>query len=133
MILLIQSTLILSLIPDVSKQYLSCDRIIKAPGTHDSYDLLYPIEFLHTISANNFPQHDLVLKKGVPVTLLRNINQAEGLCIGTRLTLTSLGDMVIEGQIMTDTSREKSPYTKNIFNLENYKVAFHTGKMTISN
>jgi ATP-dependent DNA helicase PIF1 len=96
-----------SLIPDVSKQYLSCDRIIKAPGTHDSYDLLYPIEFLHTISANNFPQHDLVLKKGVPVMLLRNINQAEGLCNGTRLTITALGDMVIEGQIMTGTHQGK--------------------------
>jgi hypothetical protein len=62
-----------SLISDISKPYLSRDRIIKAPGTHDSYDLLYPIEFLHMTSANNFPQH-LVLKKGVPVMLLRNIN-----------------------------------------------------------
>jgi ATP-dependent DNA helicase PIF1 len=91
------NTQVVSLIPDVSKQYLSCDRIIKAPGTHDSYDLLYLIEFLHTISANIFPQHDLVLKKGVPVMLLRNINQAEGLCNCTRLTITTLGDMVIEG------------------------------------
>jgi ATP-dependent DNA helicase PIF1 len=39
--------------------------------------------------------------------LLRNINQAEGLCNGTRLTITILGDMVIEGQIMTGTQQGK--------------------------
>jgi ATP-dependent DNA helicase PIF1 len=33
--------------------------------------------------------------------LLRILNQAEGLCNGTRLVTTVLGDMVIEGQIMT--------------------------------
>jgi hypothetical protein len=119
------NTHIVSLIPDVSKQYLSCDRIIKAPGTHDSYDLLYLIEFLHTISANNFPQHDLVLKKGVPVMLLRNINQAEGLCNGTRLTITALGDMVIEGTIMTGTHQGKKVLIPRIsLTLKNTKWPF---------
>jgi ATP-dependent DNA helicase PIF1 len=33
--------------------------------------------------------------------LLRILNQAEGLCNGTRLVITVLGDMIIEGEIMT--------------------------------
>jgi ATP-dependent DNA helicase PIF1 len=39
--------------------------------------------------------------------LLRNLNQSEGLCNGTRLIITSLGDQVIEGQIMTGTHKSK--------------------------
>ena len=39
--------------------------------------------------------------------LLRNLNQSEGLCNGTRLIITSLGDKVIEGQIMTSTHKSK--------------------------
>jgi ATP-dependent DNA helicase PIF1 len=39
--------------------------------------------------------------------LLRNLNQSEGLCNGTRLIITCLGDKVIEGQIMTGTHKSK--------------------------
>jgi ATP-dependent DNA helicase PIF1 len=52
-----------SLIPDDIKEYLSCDSIAKGSDTHASYDMLYPIEFLNSISGNNFPSHRLVLKK----------------------------------------------------------------------
>ncbi|PWZ32508.1 ATP-dependent DNA helicase PIF1 [Zea mays] len=98
---------IVSLIPEETKEYLSCDKVIKAPNTHESYDLLYPIEFLNTLNGNSFPQHRIVLKKGTPVMLLRNLNQSEGLCNSTRLIITSLGDKVIEGQIMTGTHKSK--------------------------
>jgi ATP-dependent DNA helicase PIF1 len=53
---------IVSLIPSDEKQYLSCDTIAKTPNTHDSYDLLYPVEFLNSLNGNNFPQHRLSLK-----------------------------------------------------------------------
>jgi ATP-dependent DNA helicase PIF1 len=52
-----------SLIPNDEKQYLSCDTILKTPNTHDSYDLLYPVEFLNSLSGNNFPQHKLSQKR----------------------------------------------------------------------
>jgi ATP-dependent DNA helicase PIF1 len=99
---------IMSLIPDYEKEYLSSDSILKGLDSHDSYDLLYPVEFLNSLNGNNFPQHKLSLKKGVPVMLLQNLNQAEGLCNGTQLTITMLGDMVIEGQIMCGTHQGKS-------------------------
>jgi ATP-dependent DNA helicase PIF1 len=70
-------------------------------------DLLYPIEFLSSIDGNNFPQHKLLLKKGVPIMLLRNLNQSGGLYNGTRLIITALGDMTLEAQIRTGTHTGK--------------------------
>jgi ATP-dependent DNA helicase PIF1 len=98
---------IVPLVPDDEKEYLSCDSILKGADSHDSYDLLYPVEFLNSLNENNFPQHRLCLKKGVPVMLLQNLNQAEGLCNGTRLIITILADMVLEGQIMGGTHKGK--------------------------
>jgi ATP-dependent DNA helicase PIF1 len=99
---------IVSSIPEDEKQYLSCDSILKGSHAHDSYDLLYPVKFLNSLNGNNFPCHKIALKRGVPIMLLRDLNQAEVLCNGTRLVITVLGDMVIEGQIMTGTHKEKS-------------------------
>lgn len=92
---------IVSLLPGSEREYLSSDSIAKSVGPNETYDLLYPVEFLNSINGNNFPQHRLVLKKGVPIMLLRNLNQSDGLCNGTRLIIVSLGDMVIEAKIMT--------------------------------
>jgi hypothetical protein len=99
---------IVSLIQNEERQYLSADSILKPSNTHDSYDLLYPVEFLNSLNCNNFPQHKLCLKRGVPIMLLQNLNQAGGLCNGTRLVITALGDMIVEGEIMTGTYKGKS-------------------------
>jgi ATP-dependent DNA helicase PIF1 len=95
------------IVSDDEKQYLSCDTLLKGPDAHDCYDLLYPIEFLNSLNGNNFPQHKLCWKKGVPVMLFQNLNQVEGLCNGTRLIIIVIGDMVIEGQIMSETHKSK--------------------------
>ena len=42
-----------------------------------------------------------MLKVGSPVMLLRNLNQSDGLCNGTRLIITQLGDRVLDAQIIT--------------------------------
>jgi len=54
-------------------------------------------------NANNFSSHKLLLKIGVPIMLLRNLNQSLGLCNGTRLIVTNLRDNVIEAVIITGT------------------------------
>jgi len=54
-------------------------------------------------NANNFSSHKLLLKIGVPIMLLRNLNQSLGLCNGTRLIVMNLGDNVIEEVIITGT------------------------------
>ena len=116
---------VVSLIPGEAKQYLSCDRISKAPGSHESLDILYPVEFLNSLNGNNFPTHELILKKGVPIMLLRNINQSIGLCNGTRLIVTALGNMVIEAEIMTGTHIERTVLIPRISQtLKNTKLPF---------
>jgi hypothetical protein len=88
------------LVPGRERECLSSDTIDRSTAQHEAYDLLYPVEFLNSISANNFPQHRLMLKPGVPIMLLRNLNQRAGLCNGTRLIVTSVGEWTIEAKIM---------------------------------
>jgi hypothetical protein len=64
--------------------------------------------------------------------LLRNLSQSEGLCNGTRLIITALGDMIIEAQIMTGTHRQKSAHSTDICNIDNYKAALCLRKETVS-
>jgi ATP-dependent DNA helicase PIF1 len=56
-----------------------------------SMDSLYLVEFLNTLQFNNIANHKLELKVGVPILLLRNLNQSIGLCNGTRLIVKRLG------------------------------------------
>ena len=51
---------------------------------------VYPVEFLNSIKASGLPPHELCLKIGAPVILLRNINISKGLCNGTRLIVTGM-------------------------------------------
>jgi len=66
-----------------------------------SMDSLYLVEFLNTLQFNSIPNHKLELKVGVPILLLRNLNQSIGLCNGTRLIVKRLGQRVIEVEIIT--------------------------------
>ncbi|KAL7147924.1 hypothetical protein ABFS83_06G142700 [Erythranthe nasuta] len=51
---------------------------------------IYRSECLNTISCSGIPSHKLTLKRGVPVMLIRNIDQARGLCNGTRLQVINM-------------------------------------------
>ena len=48
---------------------------------------MYPLEFLQSLSPSGFPPHSLNLMIGMPLILLRNLEQREGLTNGTRLIL----------------------------------------------
>ena len=96
------------LVPGREKEYFSSDTIAKSTAQHEAYDLLYPIEFLNSINGNNFPQHRIVLKQGILIMLLRNLNQRAGLCNGTRLIVTSIGEWTIEAKIMNGSHANQS-------------------------
>jgi len=65
-----------------------------------SMDSLYLVEFLNTLRFSGIANHELQLKVGVPILLLRNFNQSIGLCNGTRLIVKRLGQRVIEAEII---------------------------------
>jgi ATP-dependent DNA helicase PIF1 len=65
-----------------------------------SMDSLYLVEFLDTLQFIGIANHELELKVGVPILLLRNLNQSIGLCNGTRLMVKRLGQRVIEAKII---------------------------------
>ncbi|XP_028808255.1 ATP-dependent DNA helicase PIF1-like [Neltuma alba] len=85
-----------SMIPGDSVEYFSSDSICKPSQDSDGFENLHTTEFLNTISSSGLPMRKLTLKVGVPIMLLRNIDQASGLCKGTRLRITHLGKSVIE-------------------------------------
>lgn len=104
---------ILNLVPGVQREYFSVDTISKCTDTCNDADILYPAKYLNTLTLNNFPCHRFKLKVGVPVMLLRNINQSLGLCNG-RLVVTNLGHNVIEAVIITGTHSGEITYIPRI-------------------
>ncbi|XP_021975067.1 uncharacterized protein LOC110870171 [Helianthus annuus] len=92
----------LSLFPGVEKEYLSSDSICPTEMLNENLDdTLCSPDILNGIKASGLPNHRLVFKVGVPVMLLRNIDQKSGLCNGTRLKVVSLGKRVIQVEIIS--------------------------------
>ncbi|XP_040366362.1 ATP-dependent DNA helicase pif1 isoform X1 [Rosa chinensis] len=91
----------INLLPGDKTTYLSADNILLNSGNNENINLVYPIKFLNTLEFNGLPSHELILKIGMPIMLLRNLNQMSGLCNGTRLIITKLFDRLIEAKILT--------------------------------
>jgi ATP-dependent DNA helicase PIF1 len=79
-----------------------------------SMDSLYPVEFLNTLRFSSITNHELQLKVGVPILLLRNLNQSIGLCNGTKLIVKRLGQCVIEAEIITGNNVGKRVFIPRI-------------------
>jgi ATP-dependent DNA helicase PIF1 len=92
---------ILSLIPGDFKEYLSCDTISKCDKDAFIDQRWITTEFLNDIECSGLPNHRLILKVGVLVMLLRNLDVSSGLCNGTRLTVVHLGVNLIGAQIVS--------------------------------
>ncbi|XP_076911901.1 uncharacterized protein LOC143570021 [Bidens hawaiensis] len=96
---------LLEMLPGSEYEYLSSDSVCLDESFGDSFDeRLYAPDILNGLNISGLPKHKLVLKVGVPVMLLRNINQKDGLCNGTRLQITSLGERVTKAQIISGTN-----------------------------
>ena len=78
--------------------------------TQDSPDeiLNFPIEYLNSLTPNGFPSYCLNLKINCPVILLRNLNVADGLCNGTRLTLLEATPRILTCKIINGPMANKT-------------------------
>nr|XP_043624130.1 uncharacterized protein LOC122595729 [Erigeron canadensis] len=95
---------LLEMMPGSPIEYLSSDSLAECVDTTDADQALYSSDVLNNLRMSGLPNHKLVVKVGVPVMLLRNIDQPNGLCNGTRLQVIKLGKHVIEAKIITGTN-----------------------------
>lgn len=82
--------------------YLSSDSIDPADKKSKD-DSVFTPEFLNSIKSSGLPNHSLRLRIGTPVMLLRNVDATEGLCNGTRLQITQVGNHLLEAKVITGT------------------------------
>lgn len=92
---------ILSLIEAKEKEYLSSDTLCHSNEDSEIHRERITSEFLNEIICSGVPNHRLKLKVGVPIFLLRNIDQASGLCNGTRLQVKHVGNNIIKAIVIT--------------------------------
>ncbi|KAK1362581.1 ATP-dependent DNA helicase [Heracleum sosnowskyi] len=88
-------------LPGDATFYTSCDSLCKASVTSSADEVLYPTEYLNLLRFSGLPNHELKVKEGVAIMLLRNLNPKKGLCNGTCLIVTRCYKFLIEGLIIT--------------------------------
>ena len=93
---------IIDMLPGEPFIYYSADSVV----SEDPSDALtFPPEFLHEQAPSGMPPHVLVLKEGVIIMLLRNLNPKKGLCNGTRMIVRALYHHTIRAEIMSECNR----------------------------
>ncbi|XP_061993578.1 uncharacterized protein LOC133711477 [Rosa rugosa] len=105
---------IINQLPGDERIYLSSDTVCSTSENHEKLAELYSVEFLNSLELNGLPPHKLQLKIGMPIMLLRNLNQTVGLCNGTRLVVTNMLDRVIEARILTGNKIDHKVYLPRI-------------------
>ncbi|XP_072066918.1 uncharacterized protein [Arachis hypogaea] len=79
-----------------SQKFFSSDKACPTEGNNELLASVHIPEFLNTIRCSGVSNHELTLKVGTPIMLLRNIDHTVGLCNGTHLVVTKLGKHIIE-------------------------------------
>ncbi|XP_013613503.1 uncharacterized protein LOC125586053 [Brassica napus] len=119
----------LSHVPSQAKEYLSSDSVELEATLDDDWTSHYPQKYLNSLEFPGLPNHILCLKVG-PVMILRNLNQTYGLCNGTRVIVTRLGNRIVEAEIMTRKDSDGADGVTNIVYKEILK-GFRDAKASI--
>lgn len=91
------NNVVLQKVSNNSKVYASADHAFNDAGVAND---AIPNEYLNMIVVPGMPLHETTLKLNCPIILLRNLNQQEGLCNGTRMVITAMAERVVEAQIL---------------------------------
>ena len=60
----------------------------------------YSLEFLNSLDPNSMPPHELKLRSGAPVMLLRNYSSQKGLCNGTRAVVRGMWQRFLQQRMV---------------------------------
>ncbi|XP_074327999.1 uncharacterized protein LOC141665911 [Apium graveolens] len=91
---------VLEKIPGTLFTYISQDSIDDVGDDDNDFRSSFPVEYLNSINMPCIPKHELKLKVGVVVMLIKNLNQIMGLCNGTRIIVKSCRKNSIECEIL---------------------------------
>ncbi|XP_057433864.1 uncharacterized protein LOC130726560 [Lotus japonicus] len=104
----------LSKLPGVEREYLSYDTPCRSDEDSEVHAEWFTSEFLNDVQCSGIPNHRLILKVGVLIMLLRNIDQAAGLCNGTRFRVTHLTQYIIVATVLSGIRLGKNEYIPRI-------------------
>lgn len=77
-------------------QFAITTAIVEGEDVGDTAGFIVTQDELNAASPSNLPPQNLMLKKGCVVMLLLNLNKKQGLCNGTRFTVTQIGRHVLK-------------------------------------
>ena len=83
--------------PGTTKEYYSFDYV----QSDSPEDFNFPPSYLNILTVNGIPPHELKMKNGIPLILLRNLSPKEGLMNGTRLKLLESLNHLLHCKILT--------------------------------
>jgi hypothetical protein len=114
--------LILYKIDKPSQRFYSFDSL----DTQDPDDPMdnYPVEYLNSVEPSGFPPHELHLKIGAMVMLIRNLNIKKGLCNGTRFIIRGLRNYCIQAERVTDGELVQIPRIQFVQQVPQFPVPF---------
>ena len=94
------NSVIVDTIFDETFSYLSSDKAEEFVGTASDLNLAFPPEYLHSLNVLGLPLHEMKLKVGVAVMLMRNLNQTLGLCNGTGMMVTKCMKYCVQCEVI---------------------------------
>lgn len=100
--------LITNAFPGKEHSYLNFDETLN-PAQQGLY-----VDFINSLVLPGMPPHRLVLKKDIPILLLRNINPLNGLCNGTRLICKGFSKHMITAKITDGEKRGTTVFLPRI-------------------
>lgn len=93
---------------------IECFKSVDRTDEDEHSQMLFPTEFLNSIELTGLPPHNLNLKIGAPVILLRNIDPTRGLCNGTRMMILDIARRTVKVRITNGSYAGNETYLPRI-------------------
>ena len=88
---------VLNMINQEERVFFSIDEIKEA----DNEKHHYAVELLNSLNPSGSPQHELRLKKGATIMLMRNLDVKQGLCNGTRMQIIDIKQNLLKCKLIS--------------------------------